>query len=89
MGDWYTIGLALGLGLAIGVLLAGLLSATPLGRGAAVVLAAAAGALAGVVIDGYGASPAYLVSIGGGVLALVGALATRTRPVTASVGAHG
>ena len=36
MGDWYTIGLALGLGTALGVLFAGLLSATPLGRIAAV-----------------------------------------------------
>ncbi len=44
MGDWYTIGLALGLGTALGVLFAGLLSATPLGRAAAVVLAGAAGA---------------------------------------------
>ena len=32
MGDWYTIGLALGLGTALGVLFAGLLTATPLGR---------------------------------------------------------
>ena len=39
MGDWYTIGLALGLGTALGVLFAGLLSSTPLGRIAAVVLA--------------------------------------------------
>ena len=37
MGDWYTIGLALGLGVALGMLFAGLLSATPLGRVAAVV----------------------------------------------------
>ena len=47
MGDWYTIGLALGLGIALGMLFAGLLSATPLGRAAAVVLAGAAGALVG------------------------------------------
>ena len=32
VGDWYTIGLALGLGIALGTLFAGLLSATPLGR---------------------------------------------------------
>ena len=44
MGDWYTIGLALGIGAALGVLFAGLLSSTPLGRAAAVVLAGAAGA---------------------------------------------
>jgi hypothetical protein len=53
MGDWYTVGLALGLGTAFGVLFAGLLSATPLGRAAAVVLAGAAGALAGVLIDDW------------------------------------
>ena len=53
MGDWYTIGLALGLGLAIGVLFAGLLSATPLGRVAAVVLAGAAGAVVGMLIDDW------------------------------------
>ena len=41
-GDWYTIGLALGIGTALGVLLAGLLSATaPVGRIAAIVLAGA------------------------------------------------
>jgi hypothetical protein len=53
MGDWYTIGLALGLGTALGVLFAGLLSSTPLGRIAAVVLGGAAGALAGFLIDGW------------------------------------
>ncbi|MDQ3344267.1 MAG: MFS transporter [Actinomycetota bacterium] len=45
--------------------------------------------LAGIVIDEYGASPAYLVSIGGGLLALVGALATRVVRVAASVRVHG
>jgi hypothetical protein len=45
MGDWYTIGLALGLGTALGVLFSGLLSSTPLGR--------AAGAVAGLVIDDW------------------------------------
>ena len=50
-GDWYTIGLALGLGTALGVLFAGLLSATPLGRITAVLLGGAAGAMVGLVID--------------------------------------
>lgn len=69
MGDWYTIGVALGLGTAIGVLFAGLLSATPLGRVAAVVLAGAAGAVAGAVIEDW-------TEIGGGVIGgLVGAVA--------------
>ncbi len=53
MGDWYTIGLALGLGIALGTLFAGLLSATPLGRAAAVVLAGAAGALVGTLVDDW------------------------------------
>ena len=69
MGDWYTIGLALGLGTALGVLFAGLLTATPLGRVAAVVLAGAAGALAGALIEDW-------TEIGGGVVGgLVGAVA--------------
>ena len=53
MGDWYTIGLALGIGTALGVLLAGLLSSTPLGRAAAVVLAGAAGAVVGFAIEDW------------------------------------
>ena len=53
MGDWYTIGLALGLGTALGVLFAGLLSATPLGRIAAILLGGAAGAVVGLVIDDW------------------------------------
>jgi hypothetical protein len=67
MGDWYTIGLALGLGIALGTLFAGLLSATPLGRGAAVVLGGAAGALAGTFVDDW------TELVAGGVGGLVGA----------------
>ena len=70
MGDWYTIGLALGLGIAIGTLFAGILSATPLGRAAAVVLAGAAGALVGTLIDDW----TELVAGGaGGLLGAAGA----------------
>ena len=54
MGDWYTIGLALGVGTALGALFAGLLSSTPLGRAAAVVLAGATGAAAGMLIEDWG-----------------------------------
>ncbi|MGA8257705.1 MAG: MFS transporter [Nocardioides sp.] len=38
--------------------------------------------IAGLIIDAHGASPAFLVAVGGGVVALVAALATRvtTRP---------
>ena len=53
MGDWYTIGLALGVGTALGALFAGLLSSTPLGRMAAIVLAGAAGAAVGYLIDDW------------------------------------
>jgi len=69
MGLWYTVGLALGLGTASGVLFAGLLSATPLGRGAAVVLAGAAGAVAGVVVGEW---PEV---VAGGVAGIVGGAA--------------
>jgi hypothetical protein len=69
VGDWYTIGLALGLGTALGVLFAGLLSATPLGRAAAIVLAGAAGAVAGAVIDDWAETA------GGAIAGLVGAAA--------------
>jgi hypothetical protein len=65
MGDWYTIGLALGLGIALGTLFAGLLSATPLGRGAAVVLAGVAGAVVGILVDDW----TELVAGGAGGLA--------------------
>lgn len=78
MGDWYTIGIALGLGIAFGVLFAGLLSATPLGRIAAVVLAGAAGAVAGVVIDDWvelvAGGGAGLVGGAAGVVVVSGAL---------------
>jgi hypothetical protein len=53
VGDWYTIGLALGLGTALGVLFAGFLSSTPVGRVLAIVLAGTAGALAGFLIDDW------------------------------------
>ena len=72
VGDWYTIGIALGLGAALGVLFAGVLSATPLGRIAAVVLAAAAGALAGVLIDDWTELVAGAVAgLAGGAAAVV------------------
>jgi hypothetical protein len=53
MGDWYTIGLALGLGAAVGVLLAGLLSSTPLGRIAGIALAGVVGAVIGLAIEDW------------------------------------
>jgi hypothetical protein len=78
MGDWYTIGLALGLGTALGVLFAGLLSATPLGRAAAIVLAGAAGALAGALIEDWteigGGAIGGLVSAAAAAIVVAGAL---------------
>ena len=70
MGDWYTIGVALGLGLAIGVLFAAVLSTTPFGRIAAVVLAGVAGAVAGMLIDDW--TEAVAGAAGGVIGALVG-----------------
>ena len=70
MGDWYTIGVALGLGLAIGVLFAGVLSATPLGRIAAVILAGVAGGVVGLLIDDW--TEVVAGAAGGVVGALVG-----------------
>jgi hypothetical protein len=69
MGDWYTIGLALGIGTALGALFAGLLASTPLGRAAAVVLAGAGGALVGILIEDW------TELVGGAVGGLVGAAA--------------
>ena len=71
MGDWYTIGRAHGLGTAFGVLFAGLLSWTPLGRIAAVVLAGAAGAVAGLLIEDWSEAVAGAV---GGVLGAAAAV---------------
>jgi hypothetical protein len=53
MGDWYTIGLALGLGTAVGVLFAGILSSTPLGRIAGIALAGGVGGVIGLVIEDW------------------------------------
>ena len=60
---------------------------TALTTGLAVGLAPGA-AVAGVVIDEAGASPAYLVCLVGGVLVLVGALLIRVGPRPDSVPPH-
>ena len=69
MGDWYTIGLALGLGTAVGVLFAGILSSTRPGRIAGIVLAGAVGAGVGLAIEDW------TEVVGGVVGGLVGAAA--------------
>ncbi|MCP9485626.1 MAG: hypothetical protein MSC30_07175 [Gaiellaceae bacterium MAG52_C11] len=72
MGDWYSIGIALGVGVALGALFAGLLSATALGRLAAVLLAGVAGALAGLAIDDTAEIVAgALAGLAGGAAAVV------------------
>jgi predicted MFS family arabinose efflux permease len=45
-------------------------------------------AVAGVVVDEAGASPAYLVCLAGGILALTGALLVRAADRTATVPSH-
>ena len=50
MGGWYTIGLATGLGVALAVLLSGMLAATRFGVPASVALGAAAGAGVGLLL---------------------------------------
>jgi hypothetical protein len=68
MGAWYTIGLCLGLGLGIGVILAGLLGVNGVGIGLAAVLAVVAGAGVGLVVGDLGET------IAGGVAGFLGAL---------------
>jgi hypothetical protein len=52
--DWYTIGLWVGLGVAVGVLLVGLLGATRIGLAAAVLGAALAGGAVGYAVGDLG-----------------------------------
>ena len=65
MGSWYWIGLAVGLGLSVGVLAAALLGWSGPGR----LLAAAAGVAGGIVIGlGLGSWPEAAGGAGGGLL---------------------
>jgi hypothetical protein len=66
VGTWYTIGLFAGLGVAVGVLLAGILAATRAGAVAAVLLAAAGGVVLGALISGWPEA------VGGGVGGVLG-----------------
>ena len=68
MGGWYTVGVFLGLGVAAGVLLAGLLGSVRAGVAAAAVLAAAATAGAGAWL--YDVPEAVAGGLGGVVGAL-------------------
>jgi hypothetical protein len=70
MGGWYTIGLAAGLGAAVGVLAAALLAATRLGLPGAAVLGAIAG---GALALAFGDWPELVAGAVGGALAAAGA----------------
>jgi hypothetical protein len=68
MGEWYWIGVAVGLGAGLGVFLAGLLGGNRRQVAAAVLLGAAAGMGVGLALDDWGEA------IGGGIGGLAGAL---------------
>ncbi len=70
MGSWYWIGVCAGLGVAVGVLLAGLFAGTRRALAAALVLAAAAGVGIGLALGQWDEA------IGGGVGGTLGSLGT-------------
>ena len=70
MGDWYEIGVTLGLGVAAGLLLAGILAAWRYGLLTSVLGALAVGALAGLLVKGWIGLPGALA---GGVIGAVSA----------------
>lgn len=72
MGDWYTIGLVLGLSLGLSIAITGILGANMLGIGAAAVIGAALGAAIGLMI---GETPETIAGIVGGVLGALAAAA--------------
>ena len=74
MDDWYGIGLAAGLGVSLGVLVAAVLAASRVGLVAAIVLAAAGAVGTMFVVDPASSDLAELIA--GGVGAVIGALST-------------
>jgi hypothetical protein len=70
MGSWYWIGVCAGLGVAVGVLLAGVLAGTRVALAAALVLAAAAGVGIGFLLGQWDEA------LGGGVGGVLGSLGT-------------
>jgi hypothetical protein len=68
VGEWYLIGLSVGLGAGAGVLLAGALAASRVGIAVAALAAAGAGVAIGVAVDDWNDM------VGGGAGALVAAL---------------
>ena len=78
MGDWYWIGLAVGLGAALGVLCAGALASSRLGTLLAVILAAGGGLLIGLGIgewdEAIGGAIGGVLGVGGSAQFVQGAL---------------
>jgi hypothetical protein len=72
MGDWYTIGLCLGIGLGIGVLLIGILGSNVLGVGVGAIAGAAIGAGVGLAVGDWAEAIAGAV---GGFLGALSAAA--------------
>jgi hypothetical protein len=70
VGDWYEIGITVGLGVAAGLLLAGLLAGWRYGLLTSVVGALAVGVLAGLLVKGWIGLPGALV---GGLVGAVSA----------------
>jgi hypothetical protein len=70
VGDWYEIGITVGLGVAAGLLLAGLLAGWRYGLITSVVGALAVGVLAGLLVKGWIGLPGALV---GGLIGAVSA----------------
>jgi hypothetical protein len=84
VGDWYEIGVTLGLGLAAGLLLAGLLAAWRYGLLTSVLGALAVGALAGLLVKGWIGLPGALVGglIGAGSASVIARGALRRGATT-------
>jgi hypothetical protein len=84
VGDWYEIGVTLGLGLAAGLLLAGLLAAWRYGLLTSVVGALAVGALAGLLVKGWIGLPGALLGglIGAGSASVIARGALRRGATT-------
>jgi hypothetical protein len=70
VGDWYTVGLCLGLALGLSVAVTGILGSNVLGIGAAAVIGAAVGAGIGLAI---GDTAETIAGVAGGVLGAVAA----------------
>ena len=72
MGDWYEIGITVGIGLAAGIAFAGILAGLRFGFATTTVGALAVGIVAGLLVDGW-------IGVGGGIAgAVIGSLSAAT-----------